>query len=182
MSDFIRAYIRGLLTETYFPLTGGDKLRIHHSRKGTRIDGLPQVDGFEQKVGPKPNGLWYECQDGSAETWKEFCTGAFSIGYKYDETYNVNLNDYNILFIPDAHHFEKFYDMYSTNHPAGVDYDRMIDWPRVAQDYAGIEICPYLWSKRNDENSFWYYGWDVASGCVWNSSGIKKLDRAGDCK
>ena len=75
--------------------------------------------------------------------------------------------------------------MYSTNHPSDQGgmrrFDKMIDWPRVASDYAGIEICPYLSSKRMDEDSFWYYGWDVASGCVWDSKGITDLVEKGNC-
>tara|TARA_Y100001970_G_scaffold2942_1_gene3464 strand:- start:1204 stop:1773 length:570 start_codon:yes stop_codon:yes gene_type:complete len=186
----LREYIKEVISETYFPLEGGDKMRVHHSRKGTRSGDEPQVSGFSQKIGNKPDGLWYECQDGSAETWEEFCNTGFGDDQyyekKYDGQYNVILNDYEILFIPDEYHFEKFYKMYSVPHPADPDgkkgYDKQIDWPRVASDYAGIEICPYLSSKRNDDDSFWYYGWDVASGCVWDPSGVKELVGAGDCE
>lgn len=177
----LRQYIRKVISESHFPLSGGDTMRVHHSRGGSRNDGQPQVGGFSQSVGPKPDGLWYECQDGSSETWKEFCTLGMSKGYQYDSTYNVVLNDYEILFIPDEHHFDKFYQMYSVNPPYDPDgtkgFDKMIDWPKVAGHYAGIEICPYLSSKRNDDDSFWYYGWDVASGCVWSSKGIKELQK-----
>ena len=183
----LRQYIRQvLLSETNFPLDGGAKMRIHHSREGSRSDGEPQVSGFSQEIGPKPEGLWYECQDGSSETWKEFCrTGLTGGASRYDSSYNVILNDYEILFIPDEHHFEKFYEMYSTNPPYDPDgtkgFDKMIDWPKVAEHYAGIEICPYLQSKRMDDDSDWYYPWDVASGCVWDLSGIKELIKAGGC-
>ena len=153
MPNLLREYMRELISETNFPLEGGDKMRIHHSREGSRSGSEPQITGFSQKIGPKPNGLWYECQDGSSETWKEFCTLGMSKGYQYDSTYNVMLNDYEILFIPDEHHFEKFYKMYST----------------------------YLSNKRMDDDSFWYYGWDVASGCVWDPSGVKEIIQAGDC-
>lgn len=178
----LRQYVRNIINESHFPLDGGEKVRIHHSRQGSRVRGIvPQIGNFKQKIGTKPEGLWYECQDGSTTNWKDFCTYEMSSGYKYDQTYNVVLNDYEILFIPDEHHFEKFYKMYSVNHPADPDgskgYDKMIDWPRVSKDYAGIEICPYLRNKRMDEESFWYYGWDVSSGCVWNPIGIKKLDK-----
>lgn len=184
--SLLREYIRELINESYFPLEGGDKMRIHHSREGSRSGSEPQVSGFSQKIGDKPNGLWYECQDGSSSTWKEFCEFGLSSGYsKYDSTYNVVLNDYNVLFIPDEHHFEKFYEMYSVNHQADPDgtkgFDKVIDWPKVAEHYAGIEICPYLSSKRMDDDSFWYYGWDVASGCIWDPSGVKEIIQAGDC-
>ena len=184
----LRAYVRNILMETHFPLSGGEKVRIHHSRPSSRLEddiqgsgSFPKDSNFTQKVGPKPSGLWYECQDGSSETWKEFCTTGFSGGYKYDRTYSIELKHSEILFIPDAHHFEKFYKMYSVNHPADLDgskgYDKMIDWPKVASHYAGIEICPYRNDKRMDDDSFWYYGWDIASGCIWGSEGIKEMTR-----
>jgi hypothetical protein len=184
--NLLREYIRELISETYFPLEGGDKMRIHHSREGSRSDGEPQVSGFSQKIGNKPEGLWYECQDGSSTNWKDFCDAGLTGGSsKYDRSYNVVLNEYEILFIPDEHHFDKFAEMYSVPHPADPDgskgFDKMIDWPKVASHYAGIEICPYLQSKRMDDDAFWYYGWDVASGCVWDSSGVKELIQAGDC-
>tara|TARA_A100001011_G_scaffold362062_1_gene410716 strand:- start:836 stop:1408 length:573 start_codon:yes stop_codon:yes gene_type:complete len=185
----LRQYIRNVISESNFPLKGGEKLRIHHSRPGTRVEddvqnsgSWPKDFGFSQSVGPKPEGLWYECQDGSSENWKDFCDAGLTGGSKkYDREYNVILNDYEILFIPDEHYFEKFYDMYSVNPPYDPDglkgFDKMIDWPKVAKHYAGIEICPYLSSKRMDDKSFWYYGWDVASGCVWHAEGIKELQK-----
>jgi hypothetical protein len=183
----LREYIRELINESYFPLEGGEKMRIHHSREGNRSGSEPQVSGFSQKIGAKPSGLWYECQDGSSTSWKEFCEFGLTGGAnRYDSSYNVILNDYEILFIPDEHHFDKFVEMYTTPHPADPDgdkgFDPVIDWPKVAEHYAGIEICPYLSSKRNDDDAFWYYGWDVASGCVWDQSGIKELVQAGDCE
>ena len=178
----LRQYIKSILKESYFPLDGGEKVRVHHSRPGSRVKGIvPQIGNFKQKIAPKPHGLWYECQDGSATSWKDFCSYEMSSGYKYDQTYNIFLNHHEILFIPDEHHFEKFYEMYKANPPYDPDgskgFDKMIDWPKVAEHYAGIEICPYLSSKRNDEDSFWYYGWDVASGCIWDPKGIKNLEK-----
>lgn len=184
--NLLHEYIRELISETNFPLAGGDKMRVHHSREGSRSDKEPQVSGFSQKASFKPSGLWYECQDGSSESWREFCEFGLTDGAnRYDSSYNVILNDYEILFIPDESHFEKFTKMYSVFHPrdptGSKGLDKVIDWPKVAEHYAGIEICPYLSSKQNDDDYFWYYGWDVASGCVWDMSGIKELVKAGDC-
>jgi len=36
----------------------------------------------------------------------------------------------------------------------------------VSKEYDGIEIAPYQWDARL--SLIWYYGWDVASGCIWN--------------
>ena len=43
-----------------------------------------------------------------------------------------------------------------------------IDWHRVCARYDGILIAPYLSARRL--NLPWYYPWDCASACVWNSS------------
>ena len=179
----LREYIREIIGESHFPIYAEDKLRIHHSRAGTRSDGEPQVSGFSQKVGMKPKGLWYECQDDSSETWKEFCDAGLTGGYRYDGTYNVVLeaDGHYMLNIPDEHHFDKFVKMYGVPHPVFPNdpEENIIDWPKVTEHYTGIEICPYLNSRRDVS---WYYGWDVASGCVWDPSGIKELIKAGDCQ
>ena len=42
-------------------------------------------------------------------------------------------------------------------------------WPGVAAEgWAGIEIAPYIWARRLDGPARWYYGWDAASGCIWD--------------
>ncbi len=185
MPNLLRKYIRELINESHFPIYAQDKLRVHHSRSGTRESGEPQVSGYSQKVGRKPNGLWYECQDGSAMDWKTFCETGLSDGYdnRYDGTYNVILKDdgYYILHITDVHHFDKFDKMYGIPHPSFPDdpEENLIDWPKVAEHYSGIEICPYLYKRRQTS---WYYGWDVASGCIWSPEGIEELVKAGDCK
>ena len=169
--NLLREYVRELISESHFPLTGGEKVRIHHSRQDTRVGDEPQVSGFSQVVGYKPEGLWYECQDGSSIDWKEFCsTGLTGGDNRYDSSYDVILNDYEILFITDTHDFKKFEKMYGIPNKYG---DIKINWPQVASDYDGIEICPYSYKMRRELD--WYYGWDVASGCVWSASGIKEL-------
>lgn len=49
----------------------------------------------------------------------------------------------------------------------------MIDWPKVAKRYGGIEITPYIYKARMTH--LWYYGWDVASGCVWLASAVQNI-------
>jgi len=56
-----------------------------------------------------------------------------------------------------------------------------IDWERVAGAYRGIIIAPYLWEARLDPRYSWYYGWDCASGCIWDAKAIAavRLDECG---
>jgi hypothetical protein len=50
----------------------------------------------------------------------------------------------------------------------------LIDWKKVAKEYSGIEICPYIGEQRLKFS--WYYPWDVASGCVWDNSAVKSIN------
>lgn len=50
-----------------------------------------------------------------------------------------------------------------------------IDWARVACSWQGIIIAPYQWTSRR--NVSWYYGWDCASGCIWDAAAIATVDR-----
>ena len=92
--NLLRETIKRILIESHFPLSGGEKLRIHHSRPETRAEddvmnsgSWPKDSNFKQEIGPKPNGLWYECQDGSSsQDWKEFCETGMTSGYRYDRT------------------------------------------------------------------------------------------------
>ena len=54
-----------------------------------------------------------------------------------------------------------------------MDYDT-VNWDYVAQDYSGIEIIPMVWGKRN---SYWYDGWDIPSGCIWDEDAIKGVKK-----
>jgi len=52
-------------------------------------------------------------------------------------------------------------------YPGFVDRSN-INWSAVADRYSGIEISPYQWEARDGSETSWYYGWDVASGCIWD--------------
>jgi hypothetical protein len=74
----------------------------------------------------------------------------------------------------------EFHNEYSTmNAMSGYPH---IDWNKVSQKFSGIEIVPYINETRFDEEIQWYYTWDVASGCIWDSSGIKSVKNFGDKK
>jgi len=52
-----------------------------------------------------------------------------------------------------------------------------VDWHRVAGEYDGLIIAPYQYSRRFGPG--WYYGWDCASGCVWNLDAIESVGPVG---
>lgn len=59
------------------------------------------------------------------------------------------------------------------------DYDRRqywaLDWRKVTADYDGLIIAPYQWTRRLNGPS-WYYGFDCASGCIWNTEAVESVE------
>ncbi len=58
----------------------------------------------------------------------------------------------------------------------GEDFAGYIDWIKVAKQYAGLIIAPYQWGYRLEPGTHWYYGWDCASGCIWDASVIERIE------
>jgi len=52
---------------------------------------------------------------------------------------------------------------------------QVVNWTAVMERYGGIEIAPYNWELRLDQRTWWYYTWDVASGCIWDRSALREL-------
>jgi hypothetical protein len=124
-----------------------------------RIPSAVQISGY------KPKGLWYGC----GNEWLEWLTYEMPqwIG-RY--IYAIELNEDNILKITSDEQFSAFEKAYGIPGYGGVG---KIDWKKVSEEHGGIEICPYRHSRRM--SSDWYYPWDVASGCAWDSSSIKSI-------
>ena len=151
------------------PELGGHIPRITMSRGP--IERLPNTS---QGMGTKPGGLWYACGN-EWLSWLQYEMPHW-IG-KY--IYAIELNEDKVLKITNVEEFEEFErtykasereDPYRAFSGGGIGY---IDWPKVAGEYGGVEICPYMSSKRM--SSDWYYPWDVASGCIWDPSAVKGL-------
>ena len=52
-------------------------------------------------------------------------------------------------------------------------YSDTIDWSAVAERWGGVEIAPYQWRHRCE--SVWYYGWDCASGVIWDAQAVTSV-------
>lgn len=125
----------------------------------------------DSQADSKPNGLWYSC--GSAwDDWCEYEMPQWITGSPY--VYRIEVNLSRMLVIRTGEEFDAFEERYGVS----VGRFKVIDWKAVAQDYDGIEICPY----RSDRRPDWYYPWAVASGCVWGSGAVKSVEPVDACK
>ena len=141
---------------------------IHYSRVH-----VASVYSCEQQTEPglKPHGLWLSvCGE---YDWKWWCEKA---NYKLRDLLCphdvVLVHDARILRLNGAYDIDKFTKKYSGAHPDLKHY-KLIDWNVVANRYQGIIIVPYVWERRF--SPFWYYGWDCASGCIWDKTAIESI-------
>jgi hypothetical protein len=115
--------------------------------------------------------LWVSV-DGEYD-WPWWCEAeSFDIGSFRHE---VSLRpDANILVITTVNELDAFQRRYRAS-IASWAFSKGIDWERVARDHSGIVIAPYQWERRHDIKSSWYYGWDCASGCIWDLTAIAEF-------
>ena len=128
----------------------------------------------QQKIGEKPKGFWYDC-DGEWARWV-----ADAMPYRVGKhNYKVQVDLSKMVVIRNYREFVAFEKKYGTSTVDKVpgfadETDFWIDWPKVAKDCSGIEIAPFV-RKADDRN--WYYVWDVASGCIWDKSALKGVEK-----
>lgn len=141
-------------------------------------------DGCEAPVG-KPMGGWISVP-GSNLDWPTWCTNEeFRLdGLRWRHTYE--LDTANIKLIETFDQMLEFHREWGTRMETlsgSANYTRWnIRWADLSREYSGIVIAHYFWSCRlgNDEItnqiSNWYYGWDCASGCIWNPDVLEHKD------
>ena len=151
----------------------GDERLLHYASE--RVEQLRPCN-YIQRPDFKPNGLWLSADD----DWRRWCEGEnFHLGglaYCHEVTL---ARDAKILRLRDARDIDRFTARYWAELPALPYLSIWIDWRKVAQKYQGIIIAPYCWSRRLEEKTRWYYGWDCASGCVWDLAAIESIMEIG---
>lgn len=155
-------------------------LRLSHWSPAP-IGKLHDVPQFEAS---KPSGLWVSV-DGEYG-WPEWNVDNEYSDLDARHRYRVTLaGDADILWLTEPDQLHTFSRLYPADDGAarrwgdlvGMD-PRFIDWPAVAARHQGIIITPYQWECRME--TLWYYGWDCASGCIWDSSAISELSEVDD--
>ncbi len=146
---------------------------------------------YQQSGHPKPNGLWFDVNGG----WKQWCeavqfrTGAFRFRHKV-----TILDTSRILFLKNADDIDVFTQKYGHDFSGNIEplqtpeeldnfaaqygkdlfrdvlgqFVSYIMWGDVAKEYSGIIITPY--SRSRSQTYLWYYGWNCAGGCIWDTN------------
>ena len=123
------------------------------------------------------------CKNTSKEIYN--VSNLYKLIIKKESTTDINNPNKNkILIIKKVIDFVKFTKKFSIKDKNKKKFCTQIKWYDVMKHFGGIEI-PILnyklhnyrtgiyYSQNNNDLyldiSGWYYGWDVASGCIWNN-------------
>jgi len=123
----------------------------------------------EKCVKNKPKGLWY----GMGDSWINWVRTEMP-HWECDNLFKLDLDESKIIKLNNEEELLDFNEKYGEELYGASN---CIDWFEVSKKYSGIEIPNYLWSLRMDRRVGWYYGWDVASGCIWNEDAIVSIDK-----
>lgn len=124
----------------------------------------------------KPRGLWVSVL--GRDDWASWCRAeSFRRTRRQCASRIVLSPSAKVLRMASAHEMDAFTRQYGeVIRLQGSRYNRTgINWSKVAAEYDGIIIAPYIWSRRLHDLTGWYYGWDCASGCIWNSRAIARV-------
>ena len=111
----------------------------------------------------KPCGLWY----GFGPSWVEWVESEMP-EWKGKYYYKLEVNENKLIQLSTYSDIINFTEKFFDREPG------FIKWKDVAKKYSGIEINPYVHPSKY--NVTWYYGWDVASGCIWKEDAIKSFE------
>jgi hypothetical protein len=157
---------------------------LHYTEDPLDYDAARTYEQSEPRTFGKPHGLWVSVP--GEDDWINWCIdNEFHLDALKHVQQVALAPDANILMVEDADGLQAFHDRYSVEDAQDqlpplrfskeyIRKSRPIDWAAVTADHDGIIIAPYQWSCRMTLD--FYYGWDVASGCIWNLSAIAAVE------
>jgi hypothetical protein len=174
-----KVMIKNMLRENFVPKVVNevskdiyDLINTKYSNSRIIMSHEPEIkfrEKKQQEKGYKPNGLWY----GIGPSWVNFVRSEMPTR-ETEHVFKIDIDESKMKIIRNYEDLLKFEKEYLVIPKESYGF-KMIDWVRVAKDYSGIEIAPYLYEARMKH--MWYYGWDIASGCIWGAGVVKKIQR-----
>lgn len=147
--------------------------RIHMLRSGVQGELSLCARTYKQRPGNKPSGFWY----GIDNSWIDWCSNEMP-EWVTPHRYKLEIDMSKVLVVDTI---EKMYDLnkFVVNTDEYFNrYNYDIDWAVFDKmGYKGIEIPRYMYELRRDDKFFWYYSWDIASGCIWDTNIIKSVTK-----
>jgi hypothetical protein len=143
---------------------------LHYTAKPIRK--FSRSRKYENAGAYKPCGFWVSVE--GPDDWYAWCQ-AESFGPKDPLVYEVTLApDARILHIDTLTKLDAFHRDWTMAPPPPLRTPD-VRWADVAQEWDGIIIAPYQWERRLARDFMWYYGWDCASGVIWNLNAIESV-------
>ncbi len=145
------------------------------------VHDTPQLPDLEPYG--KPCGLWVSADD-HADNWRDWCLserfGLERLTHVHDVELVPGALGGRVLHLDGAADLDRFTGEFARSDPQYSAIGRaergyIIDWPVVAARWDGIVIAPYIWERRLSNHAGWYYGWDCASGCIWNARAVASI-------
>jgi hypothetical protein len=119
----------------------------------------------------KPHGFWVSVE--GIQDWKSWCEEEkYNLGNLLISYEIVLKEDAKILHLNSAKEILSFSKKYKKERAKHISE---INWNLVKSEYQGIIIAPYQWDCRFTLGTAWYYGWDCASGCIWDLTCIDEF-------
>ncbi len=149
---------------------------------------------YAQSGHPKPNGLWFDVNG----SWKRWCE---AVQFRLEDLrccHTVTILDTSrVLFLRNEKDIDVFTRQYGRDISSHIQplqspedlnafarqyrsdlfgdilgqFSNYIMWGEVAETYSGIIINPY--SRARSQTYLWYYGWNCAGGCIWDTSVVR---------
>ena len=146
---------------------------IHYSPIPFVLERRVVVQEDPQDFTVKPHGLWVSVDD----AWHTAAMDMFGDEDLKHASQITLAPEARILYLKTVGDIDDFTDRYTVSADDRFQIlGRAIDWPTVAGKYQGIIISPYQFQRRLMPHTFWYYGWDCASGCIWDASAIATVE------
>ena len=139
-------------------------------------------------------GKWYSIKHHWVKFWAdiesdededkdeyEIKTHLYELKLKQTSLTNLKNPDFNKILVlktkKDLVSFGKKYGVNKPNNDTDIFFLKL-NWNKIVKDFGGIEITVSQTSNiRRHPDTSWYSDWDIPSGCIWNTTLVKEINK-----